>query len=1205
LAAAAIMPLGQVAIAKPPSVTTPTAPALSGASLSLTGTGALSLTPIGTYRAGSFDVGAAEIADYDPISKRLFVVNGGTNAIDILNIADPVSPTLVSSIAISPTYGAGATSVSVYDGVVAASIVAPVETDPGTVAFFDTNGAFISSVKVGALPDMVTWTRDGRKVLTADEGQPNNAYTIDPEGSVSVIEFPDGIANPVVYPVTFTDFNAGGSRYGEIEAMDAASRSRFVLPTISSVAQNIEPEYITVSPDNTRAYVTLQENNAVAILDITTECTVLAIVPLGFKDHALAGNALDASDRDGRINIANWPVKGMYQPDAIASFAKDGTTYLVTANEGDARDYAGYSEVTRAGSSSFVLDPATFPNAADLKTDAQIGRLNVTTQTGSIDGSFKGIYAFGARSFTIWNGATGAVVFDSGDHLEKLTAAAYPAFFNASNSNNTFDNRSDDKGPEPEAVVIGALGGKTYAFVGLERIGGVAVYDVSDPAAPVFVTYANNRNFLAAPNTAAARDLGPEGLRFISAADSPNGKPLLIVANEVSGTITVMEITLSEPDGAGRLTLVHNNDGESSLLPIQQVVPANTFGFGNTSVQTLTISGAAVFKTVLDRELSQAKSFGNSTISVYAGDAFLASATLLCSLPITDTSKPVLDAVAQRQMPYTAHIIGNHEFDFTPDFLERFIRDFRDSSGKPDQPFLSANLDFSGEPGFNTLVEPDGMIDQSVQDGRAVARAMIYTDPATGQRFGIVGGTTPTLPTISSPRNVKVTPDIPTTAAAIQTEIDKLQALGVRKIILVSHMQSITNDRELIALLRGVDIAVAGGGDDLLASTFVPTTTQLIPAEARAIAGTYPLPVSDAISRTVYVVTSDGNYRYAGRLDVDFDSNGEVARIVRETSYPRRIVQTGTSATALGLSDAAVPDPGIVTTVSTPTQACLSAFASTGVARSEVALDVSRGGVRARETNGGNLIADAFAFVYDQYATLPVNGLPARGPGNPVVAVQNGGGIRQNAGNVIPPPTTAPTISRQNTLDVLAFLTNQMTVITGVTPAEVETIFERSAASLPGEGGQFLQVSGISVTINVSNPVNSRVIAVTLADGTPIIANGSPVAGAPNITIVTNSFTAGGGDNYPTFAARTTKRDLRNAAGTFITYEDALVDYLQNFSGFPLVNGLRTVPASDPRYATATGQGRIRIVTVTGGSGTNAFGNPPGVNVLFVPTLRR
>jgi len=149
-----------------------------------------------------------------------------------------------------------------------------------------------------------------------------------------------------------------------------------------------------------------------------------------------------------------------------------------------------------------------------------------------------------------------------------------------------------------------------------------------------------------------------------------------------------------------------------------------------------------------------------------------------------------------------------------------------------------------------------------------------------------------------------------------------------------------------------------------------------------------------------------------------------------------------------------------------------------------------------------------------------------------------------------------------------------------------------------------LQVSGISVTINVSNPVNSRVIAVTLADGTPIIANGSPVAGAPNITIVTNSFTAGGGDNYPTFAARTTKRDLRNAAGTFITYEDALVDYLQNFTGFPLVNGLRTVPASDPRYAAATGQGRIRIVTTATAAAAGTPINAARVNV-FLPNVKR
>jgi hypothetical protein len=254
-------------------------------------------------------------------------------------------------------------------------------------------------------------------------------------------------------------------------------------------------------------------------------------------------NALDASDRDGKINIRPWPIKGLYMPDAIASYRVGPRTYLVTANEGDAREYATYEEAVRLGSSSVVLDPVKFPNAAVLKNNANLGRLNISRASGRnpVTDFYEDLFAFGTRSFSIWNDQ-GRLVFDSGDDLERLTAQVYPARFNASNSNNEFDNRSDDKGPEPEGVVIGRVFGRQYAFIGLERIGGVVVYDISNPHAPFFVDYVNRRDFTQPVNTAAAGDLGPEGLLFIKAEDSPNGKPLLVTGNEVSGTTTIFEI---------------------------------------------------------------------------------------------------------------------------------------------------------------------------------------------------------------------------------------------------------------------------------------------------------------------------------------------------------------------------------------------------------------------------------------------------------------------------------------------------------------------------------------------------------------------------------------------------------------------------------------------------------------------------------------
>ena len=197
--------------------------------------------------------------------------------------------------------------------------------------------------------------------------------------------------------------------------------------------------------------------------------------------------------------------------------------------------------------STLTLDPVAFPNAAELKNNANLGRLLVTTERGDTDGDgdYDQLYTFGGRSFSIWNNQ-GQLVYDSGDDFERITAEQFPEYFNASNSNNTFDNRSDDKGPEPEGVVTGIINGRTYAFIGLERIGGVMVYDVTDPVSPTFVQYINNRDFTVATDSAAAKDLGPEGLAFISAQDSPNGKPLLVVANEVSGSTTFYQIDLNE-----------------------------------------------------------------------------------------------------------------------------------------------------------------------------------------------------------------------------------------------------------------------------------------------------------------------------------------------------------------------------------------------------------------------------------------------------------------------------------------------------------------------------------------------------------------------------------------------------------------------------------------------------------------------------------
>jgi hypothetical protein len=491
------------------------------------------LSSIGNSTTAANNFGS-EIPTYDPASRRLFVT-GPNNRLDIADISNPASPIRLPSIDLS-SYGAGVNSVAIKNGIVAVAMEASTITNNGSVVFFDTNGVFQSQVTVGALPDMLTFTPDGNRVLVANEGEA--ASGVNPNGSVSVINLAAGVSNPTVNTATFTSFN------GQENALRNQGVRIFPGQTVS---QDVEPEYITVSEDGTTAWVSLQENNAIAVMDIVN-AQVTSILPLGAKDFNAPGNGLDASDRDGGVNINNWPVFGLYQPDTIATVTVAGQTYLITANEGDTRN-----EARRV--SNLTLDPNAFPNAAELQLAQNLGRLDVSSIDGlNAQGQYSQLFAYGGRSFSIWNVTNGlSQVFDSGDDFEQILAGfsanpLTPSIFNSDGTPGSFDSRSDNRGPEPEGLAVGTVGNRLYSFVGIERAGGFMVYDITNPSNPFFVNYINDWQL---------GDISPEGLLFIPAADSPNGTPLLIVANEVSRNLVIYSVKpVPEPSAVlGLVTL--------------------------------------------------------------------------------------------------------------------------------------------------------------------------------------------------------------------------------------------------------------------------------------------------------------------------------------------------------------------------------------------------------------------------------------------------------------------------------------------------------------------------------------------------------------------------------------------------------------------------------------------------------------------------
>ena len=470
---------------------------------------AMEINQISSFQIGKGE-GYAEMIRYHSQSKSLLVTASETGTIERISISDPFNLKKLAPFDLS---GGNITAVAVYKNLIAASIKEKIVDAPVNVQIFNDNGKKLAEYKTGALPDNIAFSPDGRYLLTANEGEPSDDYKIDPEGSFTLIDLTNGTQNATVKQIMLNN-------------VKLPAGARIVKPG-SSFEEDAEPEYIAFSPDGKKAYATLQENNAIATIDIAS-AKVVSVSGLGFKNVSRISH--DVSNKDGGINMKRWPVLMMYQPDAIVAYETKGSTYLVTANEGDAKDYDGFSEETRVG--KLKLDKTMFPNANELQKKENLGRLKTTKTLGDTDGDGDHdiIYAYGGRSFSIWKD-DGTLVFDSGNAFENIISKRSPEMFNA-NGPSKIDDRSDDKGPEPEALAIGEIDGRIYAFIGMERNNAIFAYDITLPSDPHMVSYImpnENHN-------------SPEGLEFISANDSPTGKPLLAVAFEMTGTIGLYEI---------------------------------------------------------------------------------------------------------------------------------------------------------------------------------------------------------------------------------------------------------------------------------------------------------------------------------------------------------------------------------------------------------------------------------------------------------------------------------------------------------------------------------------------------------------------------------------------------------------------------------------------------------------------------------------
>ena len=575
---------------------------------------------------------------------------------------------------------------------------------------------------------------------------------------------------------------------------------------------------------------------------------------------------------------------------------------------------------------------------------------------------------------------------------------------------------------------------------------------------------------------------------------------IAVVAQSANAQQSSSEAT--EP--AFTLTILHNNDGESKLIPDEESGFPGVARFVTAMKNLKAASAGAEISSLCSAgeaalQCSETDATVDGVIALTSGDNFLASKEFDISINRNEADgSRYYDAIALSGL-YDALALGNHDFDFGPDVAATFINGF-----DPAVPFLSANIDYSGEPALVAAAEAGRLAKSTVVE---------YGDVSVG----VIGAVTPQLKNISSPRNVVVSDVL----EAVNAEAARLADDGVNIIILVSHLQSVNEDLDLIASesgdgpqLSGVDIVIAGGGDELLSND----ESTCLPDEQAF--GNYPMSRNDADGNPVYVITGPGGYRCIGQLTVGFDSDGGVV---------------GVAGRSIAVALDETPDEAVQSSVVEPLQAALSELEANVIGQSEVDLNGVRASVRTGETNVGNIMADA--TLWNAKRLAEAYGAPVA-----QVGLQNGGGIRNDS--VIP----AGDITMSDTFDMAPF--SNFIVVLEVPRETFHAMLEQAVDGLPGASGQFAQIAGMNLVIDPSadaREINrdgdceligsegSRVVSATLADGTEIVKDGEVVPGDP-VVLATINFLANGGDCYPL-------GDIE-ATSLGITYQASLAQYI-------------------------------------------------------------